>query len=82
MVAQAGSVIEARRMLAGVLGRIDVALIDLQLPDGDGVEVLRDVRVMHPQARILVLTAVIDPAPCASDRRWGGRHYQQIGATR
>jgi DNA-binding NarL/FixJ family response regulator len=62
VVAQAGSVIEARKMLAGLLGSIDVALIDLQLPDGDGVEVLRDVGVMHPRARTLVLTAVIDPA--------------------
>jgi DNA-binding NarL/FixJ family response regulator len=62
VVAQAGSVIEARKMLAGILGSIDVALIDLQLPDGDGVEVLRDVGVIHPRARILVLTAVIDPA--------------------
>ena len=62
VVAQAGSVIEARKMLAGILGSIDVALIDLQLPDGDGVEVLRDFGVIHPRARSLVLTAVIDPA--------------------
>jgi CheY-like chemotaxis protein len=57
---QAGSVVEAREMLAGV--RCDsVALIDLQLPDGDGVEVIRAIGVTHPQAQILALTAVIDP---------------------
>lgn len=62
VLAQAGSVVEAREMLAGVRCVADVALIDLRLPDGDGVEVIRDVRVIHPRARILALTAVIDPA--------------------
>jgi len=61
VLAQAGSVVEAHGMLARVHG-VRVALIDLQLPDGDGVEVIRDVGVMHPRARILALTAVIDPA--------------------
>ena len=60
VLAQAGSVVEARKMLAGVRD-VGVALIDLQLPDGDGVEVIRAIGVMHPQARILALTAVIDP---------------------
>jgi CheY-like chemotaxis protein len=62
VVAQAGSLAEARAVLPEIAGRVDVALVDLQLPDGDGVEVVRDVRVLHPQSRVLVLTAVIDPA--------------------
>ncbi len=62
VLAQAGSVVDAREMLVGVRGGVDVALIDLQLPDGDGVKVIADIGVMHPRARILALTAVIDPA--------------------
>jgi len=60
VVAQAGSLAEARAVLAGFIGRIDVALIDLQLPDGDGVEIVRDLRMIYPGGRIVVLTAVID----------------------
>jgi DNA-binding NarL/FixJ family response regulator len=60
VLAQAGSVIEAHEMLARVRD-VGVALIDLQLPDGDGVEVIRAIGVTHPQAQILALTAVIDP---------------------
>ena len=60
VLAQAGSVIEAHEMLARVRD-VGVALIDLQLPDGDGVEVIRAIGIMHPQTRILALTAVIDP---------------------
>jgi DNA-binding NarL/FixJ family response regulator len=62
VVAQAGSLAEARAVLPEIAGRVDVALIDLLLPDGDGVEVVRDVRDLHPRPRMLVLTAVIDPA--------------------
>jgi DNA-binding NarL/FixJ family response regulator len=60
VLAQAGSVVEAHEMLARVRD-VGVALIDLQLPDGDGVEVIRAIGVTHLQTRILALTAVIDP---------------------
>jgi DNA-binding NarL/FixJ family response regulator len=62
VVAQAGSLAEARALLAGSIDRVDVALIDLHLPDGDGIEIMRDVRTTYPRGRILVLTAVIDRA--------------------
>lgn len=35
----------------------DVTVIDLKLPDGDGVEVIRDVRKQFPKARFVVLTS-------------------------
>ena len=56
VVAQAGSLAEARRALADA-GGVDVAVVDLALPDGDGMELVRDVRSANPLGAVLVLTA-------------------------
>lgn len=53
---QAGSVAEARGMLEG----IDLAVVDLQLPDGTGVDVISDLLERNPQAAVLVLTGSLD----------------------
>jgi DNA-binding NarL/FixJ family response regulator len=47
------------------LGRIklsnpDVAVLDVQLPDGDGIEVCRDIRSEFPEVRCLMLTSFAD----------------------
>jgi len=60
VVAQAGSLAEARRILSAV-ERIDLAVIDLSLPDGDGIEAVRALHDAHPRAMALILTASIDP---------------------
>jgi DNA-binding NarL/FixJ family response regulator len=54
---QAGSLAEARRVIASGAVDIDVALIDLQLPDGNGVEIIRELRVALFGGHTLVLTA-------------------------
>ena len=38
----------------------DVAVLDVRLPDGDGVEVCREVRSRHPEIRCLMLTSFAD----------------------
>ncbi|MFZ4514953.1 MAG: response regulator [Acidimicrobiia bacterium] len=38
----------------------DVAVLDVRLPDGSGVEVCRDVRSAHPEVRCLILTSYAD----------------------
>jgi len=38
-------------------GPVDLALIDLRMPDVDGLEVLRQIQALHPGAPILILTA-------------------------
>jgi DNA-binding NarL/FixJ family response regulator len=38
----------------------DVAMLDVRLPDGDGVEVCRDIRSRHPEIACLMLTSVAD----------------------
>jgi len=58
VVAQAGSLAEARRAM--VDRPVDVAVVDLGLPDGDGVELVRDVRESNPEGAVLVLTSVTD----------------------
>lgn len=58
VVAQAGSLAEAR----GAPGGIDVALVDLDLPDGDGATLVRELRATSPGVAVLVLTAAGDRA--------------------
>ncbi|MEZ4495408.1 MAG: response regulator [Thermomicrobiales bacterium] len=51
---------EAWDLMASNLA-IDVALIDLQLPDGSGTELLRELRRSGSGARAIVLTGSADP---------------------
>jgi two-component system, NarL family, response regulator DevR len=58
VVGEAGTAEEA-------LGRIpatapQVAVLDVRLPDGDGVEVCREVRSRHPEIQCLMLTSYAD----------------------
>lgn len=53
LVAEAGSIAEARRIEED----FDVALVDLGLPDGDGADLIRELRAARPDVKVLVLTA-------------------------
>ncbi len=63
VVAQAGSLAEARAALAAT--EIDVAVVDLGLPDGDGAGLVKDVCATNPHGAVLVLTAETDRARLA-----------------
>jgi DNA-binding NarL/FixJ family response regulator len=56
VVAQAGSVAEAREFPM----EVDVAIIDLGLPDGNGTDVIRELRKKNPKTIALVLSATLD----------------------
>ena len=58
MVAQAGSLAEARSQAAAV-GH-DVAVFDLELPDGNGAELLGELRDANDGVGVLVLSASLD----------------------
>jgi DNA-binding NarL/FixJ family response regulator len=59
VVAQAGSLTEARSHAVNV--NFDVAVMDLGLPDGNGVELIAELRGADPGAAVLVLSASLDP---------------------
>jgi DNA-binding NarL/FixJ family response regulator len=60
LVAQAGSLAEARKHAAVV--RFDVVVLDLSLPDGNGVDLIVDLRRENPDVAVLILSATLDPA--------------------
>jgi DNA-binding NarL/FixJ family response regulator len=61
-VPQAGSLGEGPAR-AGVLdGDLDVAVVNLGLPDGDGVDLIAKMRKTEPDVPVLVLTLSRDPA--------------------
>ena len=60
VVAQAGSLAEARQVIDGL--EADLGVMDLSLPDGEGIELIKDLRAANPQFAALVLTASLDRA--------------------
>ena len=73
VVAQAGSVAEAREALegGGLDGALDVAVVDLALPDGDGRELIDELRRSSPGIRIMVLSATVWAEEVEEIRRAG-----------
>jgi DNA-binding NarL/FixJ family response regulator len=58
VVAEAGTAAEAVRMAAEL--HPDVAVMDVRLPDGSGIEACRDIRGDWPETRVLILSAYSD----------------------
>jgi PAS domain S-box-containing protein len=61
VVGQAASLAEAR----GLLEEVDVAVVDLGLPDGYGGDLIRELRDVNPRAQALVLSAGLDRSEIA-----------------
>ena len=60
VVAQAESLAEARQVMDGL--EVDLGVMDLSLPDGEGIELIKDLREANPHFAALVLTASLDRA--------------------
>ena len=58
VVGEAGTAEEALSRIPAT--RPQVAVLDVRLPDGDGVEVCREVRSKHPEIACLMLTSYAD----------------------
>ena len=59
VVAQAGSLAQARQMLDTPL---DIAVLNLALPDGDGRDLIGDLRQSNADISVLILTVMLGPS--------------------
>ena len=60
VVGQVGSMGEVRELPDGLLRDVEVAVVDLALPDGDGLELIEDLSSNEPQIMTLVLSASLE----------------------
>jgi two-component system response regulator DevR len=58
VVGEAATAAQARARIRAT--RPDVAVLDVRLPDGSGIDVCRDVRSEHPDTKCLILTGYDD----------------------
>ena len=58
VVGEAGTVEEAYARIPATSA--DVAVLDVRLPDGDGIEACREIRSRHPEIRCIMLTSFAD----------------------
>jgi DNA-binding NarL/FixJ family response regulator len=57
---QCGSLAECRS-LEDDFADIDMALLDVRLPDGAGTQLIEDLRRANPRVKVLILTASFEP---------------------
>jgi two-component system response regulator DevR len=79
MVGESGLVSDALREIPAI--RPDIALLDVRLPDGSGIEVCRQIRSDHPEVACLILTGVDDRGALLAAITAGASGYvlKQIG---
>jgi DNA-binding NarL/FixJ family response regulator len=53
----------------------DVVVLDLDLPDGSGIDVCRQIQTLSPHSRVLILTAFADERALVAARRAGARGF-------
>ena len=58
VVGQAGDVQGALSTLTSIV--TDVAVLDVRLPDGSGIELCREIRSLYPEVKVLMLTSFLD----------------------
>lgn len=74
----------ARRFLSSSFP--DVVVLDVRLPDGNGLEFMREIRLAHPSARVIVMSASVLASERAEAMRAGcdafvGKPYSAVELT-
>ncbi len=80
VVGEAGTVEEALARIPPT--KPDVAILDVRLPDGSGIEVCREVRSTHPEIACLMLTSYADDEALMASVMAGAAGYvlKQVGS--
>jgi DNA-binding NarL/FixJ family response regulator len=73
LAAQAGTVFQAREAIRR--GNFDVALVDLGLPDGNGIELIREIARTRPETDVMVITVFGDEAHVLASIEAGATGY-------
>ena len=69
VVAQAGSMAEARTQAAA--SSFDVVVLDLGLPDGNGADLIGELRAASPDGAVLIMSASLHPTNIEKAMRAG-----------
>jgi two-component system, NarL family, response regulator DevR len=79
VVGEAGTATEAMSRIPAL--RPDVAILDVRLPDGSGVEVCRDIRATLPETACIMLTSYADDEALFASIMAGSSGYvlKQVG---
>ena len=78
VMVEAGSLAEACALVGTIT--VDIAIVDLNLPDGNGFELIPEICAAHPHAGVAVLTASTDPADLEQARVLGVRLLHKTAA--
>ncbi|MGE0525737.1 MAG: sigma-54-dependent transcriptional regulator [Bdellovibrionales bacterium] len=54
---------------------LDLALVDLRLPDGDGIELMSKLRALHPNIQVIILTGHASIESAVEATRKGAFHF-------
>ena len=73
VVGEAGTTVEA--LLAIPLADPDVAVLDVRLSDGNGVEVCREIRSRHPEIKCVMFSAFDDEVTIVESIRAGASGF-------
>jgi len=73
VVGEAGTAEEARSSIP--MSRPDVAVLDVRLSDGNGVEICREIRSQHPEIQCLMFSAFDDDESVAQSIVAGASGY-------
>src|SRR6266700_3930222 len=75
VIGEASNGTEVLRMIDNGTGEPDIVLLDIRMPEMDGLETARRIRVRHPNVGIIILTAYDDRQFVVEAVRAGARGY-------